>query len=141
MMNASQRAESDTNPEAKEDKPPQQLAMDQLLCLVDQVNAYYDNPNWNVCTSITVHAYLEYEDQFIGISKQGQHHYVISDSSTDMYVIGGHGWKDLEHDPLWMANLVAFDTNKMHKAHCPIVTAATKVHDQHGNAIILVVTP
>jgi len=105
--------------------PP--IAMNQLLCFVNHISAYYDSPNWNIMmsTSITVHVHLEYDDHFIGVSKQEPNHHIISDSSRDTYIIGCYGWKELACDLLQMANLVTFDPSKMHKAHCPIVTAAT----------------
>jgi len=61
------------------------------------------------------------------------------DSGADTYVIGSHDWTILDTDPICTANLVAFDTNKMRKPNCPIITATTKVQTVLGQEILWIV--
>jgi len=85
-----------------------------------------------------VKAHLEYEDRFSGLSHNQHDRYIICDNGANTWEIGD-GWTILDKDPIWTANLVAFDPEKMRKNGCPIVTAATTVKDTNGNLITIVV--
>jgi len=85
------------------------------------------------------HDHHEYEDRFIGTIGSKHANYIISDSGTDTYVIGGHGWKILDTNPVCTTNLMAFDANKMRNPNSPIVTAMTKIHMQSGEDILWIV--
>jgi len=128
------------NGEESEDEDKQKLTALMRIINMARQSGWEDQKNERQAfNTVTVRAHLEYEERFIGTIGSERPNYIISNSSADMYVIGGHGWTILDMDPVCTANLVAFDANKMHKPNCPIVTTVTKVRTQTGEEILWVV--